>query len=518
MENVLETLLTRRASIWKDVCPDPSPEEMPEAGLMGENTTAEALGVSHVAGCYTFEEPYLQEGVRFLQRAGFHTVKLWLCASVGQYYPRKDGWPDCQRLAELVSDAAYCEVFNEAGIHTWFLESIPFSLVDFGREISVAEWQAIYDEFYDLAAYLLISYRGTGKRFVLQNWEGDWMYAGTFDMTSPTFEEPLRLQNFRQYLQCLQAAVTDARGSVQTMQKEDVYVFACAEVNLIAHPDAPGQPETQRFAVNQVIPHTAMDLYSFSNYQSWHRADVLSRLITHYRSRAPKSVAFGRYNIILGEYGVPEREFGTAYQQCIAAVHTRVMREEFHAPYHIYWQLFCNECCEENKRGQIYGQRGFWLVRPDQSLTPAYWWLRQALGQDASARFENSSALAFWEWLEGEVETADQYSYICPPEDKLWIHGSARLGIDCKGVTGLWLCINATAFSEEGVLVAYLDEDGTVLTQSECILFRQQGMRYEVKPLLPPPAAARFAEWRFDPPQANNWMIKGIYVQKGVEL
>ncbi len=519
MEEAVERSVCRKSSVLPDVLEDPLAEEVPDAGLMGCNTDSEALGVSHVAGCYSFGEPFLQAGVRLLKEAGFGTVKLWLCANAQQHYPREQGWPAYRRMCEQAADLAYTEVFREKGIHTYFLEAIPFSWAGFDRQVKPEDWQALYEEFYDLAAYLLSAYRHSGKRFVLQNWEGDWLYSGTYDTASSAFEDPLRIRNFRQYLCCMQMAIADARGSVRTMQREQVWVFGCAEVNLLIGPDDPRQPEENRFAVNRVIPYTQMDLYSYSNYQSWQNAAILRRSIIHYRKRAPRSVAFGRYNIILGEYGAPEREYGTQYQQCITAVQTRVMREEFHAPYHLYWQLYCNECTDEGQRGRGEGQRGFWLIRPDKSRTLTYWWLLHYLGRDVSSRFCTGEAAAFLEWMSEDGWMVEKGDCTPVPCDSIHIQGETFLGINCEDATHILLKMRAaTACAGDGLRVRYLTGLKEQLGEST---FREREKGTDTvrcfESVAAIPQAARYAELRIVPdPTEDGWIVKGIYLQKGI--
>src|SRR5207248_1970056 len=100
-------------------------------------------------------------------------LKLWLN---DRSYPWNSRWPtDIKSLADLAQTRYYKTVFAK-----------PFTTIILvayarGREEhyfihGVSDEQAADEtrQFYDLTRHLLTAYRGSGKTFVLQHWEGDW--------------------------------------------------------------------------------------------------------------------------------------------------------------------------------------------------------------------------------------------------------------------------------------------------------------------------------------------------------
>jgi hypothetical protein len=100
--------------------------------------------------------------------------------------------------------------------------------------------------------------------------------------------------------------------------------------------------------------------------------------------QAPDSPIFGARNLYLGEFGVPEREFGTEF-----AVKSlkRTMEEgkRLGLRYMIYWQLYDNECKETaaTKEEQC---RGFWLIKPEGARSALYDLFHDALHPAQSHR------------------------------------------------------------------------------------------------------------------------------------
>ncbi len=468
-----------------DIVEDPDVSEAGENGIHPRKTIAERVGATHAAGTYNLNDrPYLLQGADAMQEAGFKTMKVWLMRDYKTKYSYNSEWGDYRSMTALARSEYYTALFTQYDFSTYVLETEPFQIgIDFSQKLSGRKKEKLYQEYYDLAVYFLESFKGTGKTFVLQNWEGDWMYSGTTDLNSSNFTDTTRLEAFTEYLNVIQQAVSDARGSVSTMIRDNVFVYACAEVNFLSDPRILTEVAKSKFAINNVIPNTHMDLYSYSNYQTWEDDERLRTFIRYYQEKAPDSVAFGNNNIMLGEYGAPENgDYGEYKQQWISGMITRVMMEEFNAPYVLYWQLFCNELFQKTEAGSLENNYGFWLIRPDNTKTSMYWWFRYYMGQDVSGRYEGGKAKAFLYDMSGGWGMVYNVQRLYGIKNLIASNGNQAtmdfLRLDGKGFEVQFYSDCATG-AEKMFFVQYLDRDGNVLNSAVSFAFQKTDERVE---------------------------------------
>lgn len=162
---------------------------------------------------------------------------------------------------------------------------------------------AIYAEVYDLAAYLLSNYSGSGKRFYLGNWEGDWMLSGEF-RGDPRTIPANRIQGMIDWANIRQKAIDDAKAATP---HSDVDVWFYVELN-----KADWMRQGLPCVANSVIPAMPkLDMISISAY-SMHKdgenhpprtrvhsdLDLVQALID---AKPDASIPGSR--IIIGEYG-----------------------------------------------------------------------------------------------------------------------------------------------------------------------------------------------------------------------
>ena len=162
---------------------------------------------------------------------------------------------------------------------------------------------AIYNEVYDLVVHLLTTYSGTGKRFYIGNWEGDWMLAGPFREDPDTIPEN-RIQGMIDWANIRQKAVDDAKAATP---HDGVDVWFYLEMN-----KADWMREGRPCVANRVIPAMPkLDMISISAY-SMHKdggsqaprsrvhsdLDQVQALID---AKPDASIPGSR--IIIGEYG-----------------------------------------------------------------------------------------------------------------------------------------------------------------------------------------------------------------------
>jgi hypothetical protein len=160
------------------------------------------LGSSHWGGLYSFAAPggvdFLNEGAYVVESMGSKVIKVYF-GSVYQsndpstpVYAHNSHWgPEVQSLQELAATPYYKALFSRPGLAVYVLEAWRVSSLHeqhyWKQRWTPQDRQKEEEEFSQLTAYLLETYRGTGKVFVLQHWEGDWAARTSYNRTVGRF-------------------------------------------------------------------------------------------------------------------------------------------------------------------------------------------------------------------------------------------------------------------------------------------------------------------------------------------
>ncbi|MBL9205226.1 MAG: hypothetical protein JNN01_09085 [Opitutaceae bacterium] len=231
------------------------------------------------------------------------------------------------------------------------------------------EAEKIYREIYDLTAYLLKRYSGSGKTFFLGNWEGDWhMLLENYDYDQdPTFEA---IKGAIRWFTLRERAVADARRDTpHTNVKVHFYI----ELNHVRKAMDSDRPTI----VNRVLPHIRTDFVSWSSYDVTKPAAVLGgeagralvfKALNYIEAHLPKSDLPGR-RVFIGEYGFELSAFKEADLQMKYTASIMKWALEWGCPFVLYWELYCNEV--EPATGK---SRGYWLI-DDQGVKQPVWFL-----------------------------------------------------------------------------------------------------------------------------------------------
>ena len=327
--------------------------------------TRDVLGVAHVAGRYSFgTEDFLNEGADRLLDLGTRVIKVWFSLDPASSYPFNSDWgPNPANLVELAQKPYYQALFAKP-FHTYVLVVLTASGgPEFIDGMTADEVAAEHDQMYQLTRYLLTTYAGTGKTFILQNWEGDHLLRqGLANGKDPN---GVRLQGMRDWLNARQDGVEQARSEVSTL---GVDVYHAVEVNLLA--DAMAGKVT---ATNDVVPFTHADLYSYSSWDIGFDRDELIKALDYLRSKAPSSAAFGPDNIYLGEFGISNAQANDLGPKRDVIRNLADAALGWGVRYALFWQLYDNEQARPYEgRPKNDDLPGFWLIRPDGTKTASW--------------------------------------------------------------------------------------------------------------------------------------------------
>ncbi len=400
------------------------------AAPAGAVDARDVLGVAHAAGRYNFtDEDFLNEGADRILELGSRVIKVFLVpANMQELYPFNSDWSPLPTDVVEAAQRPYVKDLFAKPFSTILLEIAPVTGVpQFLDGLTPDEAAAERDQMYRLAKYLLTTYAGSGKTFVLQNWEVDHILrTGLADGADP---DPVRIKGMTDWWNARQDGVAQARREVGS---HGVQVLHAAEVNFLS--DAMAGKVT---ATNNVIPYTHCDLYSYSSWDIGFTPDQLTKALDYLASKAPDNKLFGRYNIYLGEYGMAKDQGASDGERF---EHIRELMEAalgWGVRYAVYWEVYCNESLQTyTGRPTDQDLRGFWLIRPDGEKAPAWdslaFQLPAALHRVSLSSFTNQYVSAdagdgavtaerwmrdgFWEvftlkdWNGGALEDGDEVS------------------------------------------------------------------------------------------------------------
>jgi len=345
----------------------------------------DVVGVTHVAGRYHLtDKDFLNEGADQILTLGSRVIKVWFYGKRHEHpmgvYPYNSQWPRVESLVEGARTPYFRQLFDKP-FTTYIMVVTALGRDDGYWRTGITDEQKKDEQrqFYELARHFLMQYKGTGKTFVFQHWEGDWMARGNFKADAEP--APLALKSMTEWLNARQAGVDQAR---QEVGQQGVKVYHAAEVNLVVQSMRDGLPGV----VNKVLPQTHLDLVSYSAWDSatshYNDPKVLRDALDFIAAHTPDSPDFGSRNVYLGEFGMPESAY--SLEQIRTAVRNAVQTGlDWGCPYIVYWQLYCNELKDPNTKPPVKSNdavRGFWLLRPDGTKSPVWDYLHNLLTAD----------------------------------------------------------------------------------------------------------------------------------------
>ncbi len=348
-------------------------------GTLAAAEVRDVLGSAHAGGLYNFTaEDYLDEGGDQLLLFGTRVIKVWLTHDVAALYRFNSSWSPPASGVVALAQKPYFQTLFAKPFTTYLLVIEPVTIEPlFLGGITPAQAAAETAQMHDLASYLLTTYAGSGKTFVLQNWEGDNLLRQ--GLAAGQVPDGVRLKGMIAWLNARQAGVEQARAEVG---EHGVQVVNGVEVNQLA--DAMAGRVT---VTNSVVPFTRADLYSYSSWDIGFDPMQLTRALDYLASKAPPSALFGAHNIYLGEFGAAKDQVpaGEARRSLIDELAETALA--WGVRWAVYWQVYDNEVFPSVpafnpllERPTADELRGFWLIRPDG--VRAAWWsdLERRLG------------------------------------------------------------------------------------------------------------------------------------------
>ena len=267
------------------------------------------LGSQQFGTHYSFGESGIStvDYARAILRQGNRVVKFRL----SDKYDTQDGFTTVagiNSLVELVRDQPEVKSILDLPLTDYLFWVASFSVPNWGNNLdqnglNPVKATQIYNEVYDMVAYLLTTYSGTGKRFYVGNWEGDWMLLGPH--SDPSAIPANRVQGMIDWATIRQQAVDDAKAATP---HSNVDVWFYLEMN-----KADWMRDGLTCVANSVIPELAkLDMISISSYSIhkdgqggrrnkslvWADLDRVQALID---DKPDPSIPGSR--VIIGEYG-----------------------------------------------------------------------------------------------------------------------------------------------------------------------------------------------------------------------
>ncbi|MBW7990974.1 MAG: hypothetical protein FVQ84_13290 [Planctomycetes bacterium] len=342
------------------------------------------IGVTHVDGKYHLtDKDFLNEGAEQILTLGSRVIKVWF-HNPRKSYSFNSQWPQMNSLVEMAQTEYFKKLFDKP-FTTYIMMCFSFGKNAAYWRKGITSEQKLDEQrqFYELAKHLLTTYKGTGKTFILQHWEGDWLIRGNYDRNAdPT---PKAISGMIDWLNARQKGVNQARKEVGT---DGVWVYHAAEVNRVVSTMKQGRPNM----VDKVLPKTKLDLVSYSAWDATAEysgnSQILREALDFIAKNMPDSVEFGNRNVYLGEFGMPENKFSPEKIRKVVpgAVETAL---DWGCPYIVYWQLYCNELKDKEQKppvGSNDAVRGFWLIRPNGSKAWTWDYFHRLLSPDGQRK------------------------------------------------------------------------------------------------------------------------------------
>lgn len=307
------------------------------------------LGTQAIGGSYQFGKgSRLLEQARQIRGLGSNLLKISLAEGAAKKYGTDAAAANAKTTLEYLQASPEMQqaldmdfAYYQAWVHS-------FTNANWRDGVSMAEARQYYDEMYALTAWLLERYSGTGKVFMLGNWEGDWMLLGRqnrdVDPSSTAVEGMIA------WLKIRQLAIDNAKAAVA---HEKVEVYHYLEVNLVKK-----AMEGRASLAHSVLPEVNVDLVSYSSYEAIKQSakpdlpsirQPLEQILAYLEGQMqPKPGLPFKRRVFIGEYGYHAERTKplTVKQQYMKSRFVMQSAVALDLPFALIWQMYNNEYAE----------------------------------------------------------------------------------------------------------------------------------------------------------------------------
>lgn len=393
---------------------------------------------------------------------GSKIIKLWLSDQSMRVNPYNTDWSKyrIENCIDVLETDYYKKTLGKE-FSVFILETHTFDTHK--HDANVVWWDGLDDveyarveqEMYEVASYLMRTYNGTGKKFILQNWEGDnmlvsngWRYddeTGFFYQPGRTPSETddmifrVRENGLLRWFLARQSGVDKARKEFSG--KTDVDVKHALEFNFtcLSSKEAPYPYIDSPLVLQRILPYTDCDLYSYSCWSAsvlssaWTIRDRLEQIadaigetyidIDTQEVRSRRPLRNQKSRVMLGEFGGPERYQATddgSWAQELTDEIARRQRKmvqiqvenalDFGVDNMVFWEIYCNvprvdtvsPVSINTSNGEMAFtndlMQGSWLIRADGSYTDVYMYFNGLLDDNAllfSGKYKEGRTVVF---------------------------------------------------------------------------------------------------------------------------
>ncbi|MDR1096947.1 MAG: hypothetical protein LBL57_02320 [Tannerella sp.] len=252
--------------------------------------------------------------------------------------------------------------------------------VEWRNGMSAKELEMEYQSVRELVEYFRDHFRGTGKKFYIGHWEGDWLLLSSAGDAQERVD-PVRIQGMIDWYNIRQKAVDDAVN----VAVSDVEVFQYLEVNRVM----PAMENGFDRIVNKVLPYADVDYVSYSSWETtierlseggYNYPELKNSLFTALDYIEENMKAKDRIKgkrVFVSEYGFPRSSGYYADKQAYCSLNVMKAGIEWGCPFILYWEIYDNE------------GHGYWMIDKNNVEQPVYK-VHQAFYEDMKAYVRSS--------------------------------------------------------------------------------------------------------------------------------
>lgn len=345
----------RRAAAAMLVLALTAPAAAQPAASCSADPEAAARSYNYILGTQAIGGPYQHtKGNRLIEQAenvrgmGSNLLKISLAQGAAPNYGSTEAARGAKTTLDYIKAAPAVQqaldmdfTYYQAWVHS-------FTDAKWRDGVSMAEARAYYDEMYALTEWLLQRYSGTGKVFMLGNWEGDWLLLGR--QNRELDPSPTAVEGMIAWMKIRQLAVDTARAKVA---HKDVEVYHYIEVNLVKKAMA-----GRASIAHSVLAEANPDLVSYSAYEAIKQSvkpDLMSirqpleQTLAYLEAQLPPKdgLPFKR-RVFIGEYGyhADKAKPLTVKQQYMKSRFVMQSAIALDVPFALIWQMYNNEYAE----------------------------------------------------------------------------------------------------------------------------------------------------------------------------